>query len=315
MTLTAGKDDGGRRLDRILRRALPDMPLSGIHRLLRRGRVLVDGKAGAPEDRIAAGSIITLPDSPGPRPGKRSISSPPLPAILREDADLLFLNKPPGLAVHGPGSLDERVRAYLAGKIPPSLSFRPGPLHRLDKPTSGVIVFSKTLAGARSFSALIREGRVKKQYLALVEGAVKGPELWEDALVRDTAARKTFPAGERAGTAKQARTRIRPLALSAGTPPGGKAFSLILAEIETGRTHQIRAQAAARGFPLAGDKKYGGGPQAGGFLLHAWTLELPGGDGVQAPPPERFMRRLEELFGKNRVKSGLSLVLIRRSPL
>jgi 23S rRNA pseudouridine955/2504/2580 synthase len=363
MTLTAGTDDDGRRLDRILRKALPDTPLSGIHRLLRKGRVLVNGKAAAPEDRIAAGAIITVPDSaapplpasrsaggaaedlpqtPGPplvltngarleRRGGQSDGTrrkkmpgkwPPLPSpnalnILREEDDLLFINKPAGLAVHGPGSLDDLVRAYLADKLHRSLSFRPGPLHRLDKPTSGVIVFSKTLEGARAFSALIREGRIKKQYLAVVEGLVKGPELWEDLLVRDPAARKTFTAGGReagagprgsraAGTAKPARTWIRPLALSVGRRPagdGGK-FSLILAEIDTGRTHQIRSQAAAHGFPLAGDKKYGGAYQNGGFLLHAWKLELPepgGGEAgrrtVCAPAPENFRRRIGELFG------------------
>jgi 23S rRNA pseudouridine955/2504/2580 synthase len=309
MTLTAEKDDGGRRLDRILRRALPDMPLSGIHRLLRRGQVLVNGRPAAAKDRIAEGSTITLPalhspvPTPHPSPPTLSTLHPSSLHVLREDPDLLFLNKASGLAVHGPGSLDEQVRAYLAEKIPPSLSFRPGPLHRLDKPTSGVIVFSKTLEGARSFSALSREGRVTKQYLALVEGRVTKAAVWEDTLVRDQTARKTFSAGDGAETAKEARTRIRPLASAAGKQP----FSLILAELDTGRTHQIRAQAAARGFPLAGDKKYGGGPRAGGFLLHAWKLELPGTGGepprtVRAPLPERFRQGLEEIFGMDAEK-------------
>jgi 23S rRNA pseudouridine955/2504/2580 synthase len=292
--------------------------------MLRQGRVLVNGAAGAAEDRIAAGSIITIPDSAAFSPN----SSLPIPNssllldILREEPDLLFLNKPAGLAVHGPGSLDEQVRAYLRDTLSPSLSFRPGPLHRLDKPTSGIIVFSKTLAGARSFSALLREGRIRKQYLALVEGHVEEAAVWEDLLVRDKTAQKTFSAGpggtgktgDRAavspgsgGAVKKARTRIRPLAVSTGPLPGrgmDAIYSLILAEIETGRTHQIRAQAAARGFPLAGDNKYGGGPQTGGFLLHAWKLELPGSPGgrerplaIRAPLPEQFRLRIQELFG------------------
>ena len=326
MILTTGADDAGRRLDRILRKALPDMPLSGIHRLLRKGRVLVNGKAGAAEDRVTAGSRISVPDRDAvPQPPERAThSSAPLYQvfplnILEEDADLLFINKPAGLTVHGPESLDDQVRAYLRGKTGPSLSFRPGPLHRLDKPTSGIIVFSKTLAGARSFSALLREGRIKKQYLALVEGQVEEAAVWEDFLIRDTAAQKTLRAGagdaadppgpNRTGTAKKALTRIRPLAVSAGALRAGDGkqnFSLILAELETGRTHQIRAQAAARGFPLAGDAKYGGSPRPEGFLLHAWKLEMPGkvsggGEGrprtIGAPLPERFRLRLEELFG------------------
>ncbi|MDR1238607.1 MAG: hypothetical protein LBK27_00675, partial [Treponema sp.] len=181
MTLTAGADDEGRRLDRILRRALPDMPLSGIHRLLRKGQILVDGKPAEAETRIPAGAVITVPGSAAPplpvSPGawgvaedllraegppqvftepygarlerrggqnknirrkKMSGKGPPLPTsplplkILREETDLLFINKPAGLAVHGAGSLDEAVRAYLTGRLSPSLSFRPGPLHRLD---------------------------------------------------------------------------------------------------------------------------------------------------------------------------------------
>jgi 23S rRNA pseudouridine955/2504/2580 synthase len=327
MTFTTGTDDGDRRLDRILRKALPNMPLSGIHRLLRKGRVLVNGRPAAAEDRIAAGSIITVPDSVAPpvsRQAPRLSGQHPYPPlnILREEADLLVINKPAGLAVHGPASLNDQALAYLAGKLSPSLSFRPGPLHRLDKPTSGIIVFSKTLEGARRFSGWIREGRIKKQYLAIVEGAVQGPDFWEDLLVRDGPERKTRLAGEgkgenkQAGTgaAKTARTRIRPLARGAGTMKAGKGektYSLILADIETGRTHQIRAQAAARGFPLAGDTNYGGAYQPGGFFLLAWKLELPeGGPGsggtserrpltITAPLPERFRLKLEELFGKD----------------
>jgi 23S rRNA pseudouridine955/2504/2580 synthase len=304
------------------------MPLSGIHRLLRLGGVLVNGRPAAAKDRVPEGSTITIPNlhssppiPPSPFFPLPSPFSPPL-NILREEPDLLFLNNPAGLAVHGPGSLDEQVRAYLRDKTGPSLSFRPGPLHRLDKPTSGVIVFSKTLAGARSFSALLREGRIVKQYLAIVEGPVTEAAVWEDALIRDREARKTLPAGTgragepkaggpagsggEAGTgeaAKNARTRIRPLALGGRPGGGGTIFSLILAEIGTGRTHQIRAQAAARGFPLAGDKKYGGGPWPGSFLLHAWKLELPGcaadgeeGRTIRAPLPAAFRQQIEELF-------------------
>jgi 23S rRNA pseudouridine955/2504/2580 synthase len=172
--------------------------------------------------------------------------------------------------------------AYLGPRLPPSLSFKPGPLHRLDKPTSGVIVFSAALEGARIFSALLREGRLKKYYLALVEGRLRGPEFWEDPLARE---------GERP---RIARTRVRPLA-----ELGGR--TLILAELLTGRTHQIRAQAAARGHPLEGDLRYGGSPGNGGPWLHAWKLEL--GEGarlfpgpvpplISAPPPEAFLRRL-----------------------
>ncbi|MDR0878107.1 MAG: RNA pseudouridine synthase, partial [Treponema sp.] len=233
--------------------------------------------------------------------------------ILCQLPGLLILNKPAGIAVHGPESLDTRVQGYLAGKIKPSLSFKPGPLHRLDKPTSGIIVFSLSLEGAQRFSALIRERRIKKQYLALIDGILEGPQVWEDELVRDKALHKTFiPAGNSARgavhgavqdtpPAKSALTRVQPLASCFVT---GKGYTLIRAEIETGRTHQIRAQAAAHAHPLTGDKKYGGSVQSGGFLLHARKLEFPGDDEehspicITAPLPENFCRRITALFGQ-----------------
>jgi 23S rRNA pseudouridine955/2504/2580 synthase len=302
MELTTGNDDADRRLDRILRKALPDYPLSLIHRLLRQGRVLVNGKAGHSADRIPAGAVITVAAQPMPRterpPPAAGGRLPELPPILLRGEGLLIFNKPAGLAVHGPQSLDTLVQAYLAGRLPPSLSFRPGPLHRLDRPSSGVIVFSTDLEGARRFSTLMREGRLRKRYLAIVEGRIEHREMWRDELIRDSALRKTFAAG--GGKTMSAITRVRPLAANA-------AYTLILAEIDTGRTHQIRAQAAAHGHPLAGDVKYGGraAERGGGFFLHAWKLEQEGPVqdehalrlDVTAPPPPAFLERIRELFG------------------
>jgi len=200
---------------------------------------------------------------------------------------LLVLNKPAGVPVHGPGGLDIIVQKYLYKKIPASLSFRPGPLHRLDQPTSGILVFSTSLAGAHYFTALTREGRLVKGYLALVEGLLTKEEVWEDRLVRDSQRHKTLAANG-AVDGKAALTRVRPLASAAG-------LTLVRAVIGTGRTHQIRAQAALHGHPLAGDRKYGGGFQPEGFLLHAHTLTgLP--VDLCAPPPPAFCRRVEELF-------------------
>jgi len=192
--------------------------------------------------------------------------------------------------VHGHNSLDDMVRSFLADKLPPSLSFKPGPLHRLDKPSSGIVVFSTSIEGARLFTSLMKEHKVHKTYLAIVEGELRGEEIWHDKLFRDKEKKKTFVLQPNAGSGKNvggknAETKVTPLAAD------GK-YTLIKAEIATGRTHQIRTQAAFHGYPLAGDKKYGG-KNAGkdsGFFLHAWKLEfleysitaplckLPGGD-------------------------------------
>ena len=301
-SLSAGTDDDGRRLDRLLRKALRDLPLSAIHRLLRQGCVTVNGKKAAADRRVREGEIITVTDTVSAAPLRPPRSRGEKPDILFEGSGLLILNKPAGLAVHGEAGaytphLTEQVLSYLAPKLPPSLSFRPGPLHRLDKPTSGLIAFSASLQGARLFSSMMRERQIKKFYLALVQGSLKEAEVWQDELSRDERQKKTFTGEDGGGKSKTARTRVKALAQNA-------ACTLILAEIETGRSHQIRAQAAARGHPLLGDKKYGGLPQSSGFLLHAWRMELserthfPDMPGlIEAPLPDYFRAKIRELFG------------------
>ncbi|MDR1909220.1 MAG: RluA family pseudouridine synthase [Spirochaetaceae bacterium] len=312
MNLIAGPDDEGRRLDRLLRKALPHLPLSRIHRLLREGRVLVNGGAAAASLRGPPAALISLPGPAAPAPpagqgGGGTVGRAAFPEILWKGRDLLALNKPAGLAVQGPGpALDGLVREYLADKLPPSLSFRPGPLHRLDRPTSGVIMFPLSLRGAQAFSGLLRDHRIVKRYLALAEGLIEGPETWEEDLFRDTGRRMTLP--RREGEAyRRALTRAAPLGSSRGR-------TLLLLELETGRTHQIRAQAALHGHPLAGDRKYGGGPLPGGLLLHALSLEFPvldpeerrlypetaeelEGKTLCAPPPEGFFKVITGILG------------------
>ena len=309
LSLTAATDDDGRRLDRILRKALRSLPLSAIHRLLRQGCVRVNGETAAAARRIRSGETITVIDtivSPGRAEpnagcGKRL-------EILFEGSGLLILNKPAGLAVHGEAGtrgpreahLADQVLSYLSPKLPPSLSFKPGPLHRLDKPSSGVITFSSSLQGARLFSAMMRERQIKKFYLALVQGRLKEAEVWQDELSRDENLKKTFTGEGSGGKSKAAITRVKALARNA-------ACTLILAEIETGRSHQIRAQAAARGHPLLGDKKYGGGPfpqSSSAFMLHAWRMEFPAHSPfpdlpglIEAPLPDYFRAKIRELFG------------------
>jgi 23S rRNA pseudouridine955/2504/2580 synthase len=307
--LKTGPDDAGRRLDRVLRKALPDYSLSLIHRLLRQGNVRLDGKPASPADRVQAGAVIrlVLHEELLTEEHRTGNSVPPclregnlgiLPEILWRGAGIIVFNKPPGLAAHGESSLDTLVNAWLEGKLPPSLSFKPGPLHRLDKPTSGAVAFSETIEGARLFSRLLRERKAAKTYLAIVEGRITGAAVWQDELVRDSNAGKTFAAdkpGAKFIAGKNALTAVKALASNGS-------HTLIEARIVTGRTHQIRAQAAAHGHPLAGDRKYGGSG-SGGFFLHAWKLDLGGRiagfpQPLIAPLPAPFQSRITALFEK-----------------
>jgi 23S rRNA pseudouridine955/2504/2580 synthase len=303
--LKTGPDDAGRRLDRVLRKALPDYSLSLIHRLLRQGKARLNGKPASPADRVPSRAVIqivipeelheeSLTEAAVLRTAWRTRGeSHTLPEILWRGSGIIVFNKPAGLATHGEHSLDAQVNAWLGGKLPPSLSFRPGPLHRLDKPTSGAVAFSESIEGARLFSRLLRERKAAKTYLAIVEGRVTGETVWRDELVRDSRAGKTFAAGK-PGDGKNALTAVTALASNGS-------HTLIEARIATGRTHQIRAQAAAHGHPLAGDRKYGGSG-AGGFFLHAWKLDtgghIPGfPQPLIAPLPAPFQSRVAALFG------------------
>ena len=295
-------DYHGRRLDRIVRRLLPEVGLGRIYHLIRIGAVKLNAKAAEPSTRVAEGDEISLPvDRPPVRPGAagRLQQRAPQPRrtgkaadlevpyaediqkiILRENRDLIVLDKPIGALVHGRGSLESAVRDYLSQRIPPSLSFRPGPLHRLDRNTSGILVFSKSLKGAQIFSRLLREGKIEKYYLALMDGSIRRPEVWTDRLERDSGSRKTAvsetpaafgtPAASPAGGAG-ARTVVRPIAAA-------DAATLALLRIHTGKTHQIRSQAAHRGHPLTGDRKYGGNPVLAVYVLHAAGLRIAPGE-------------------------------------
>jgi len=305
MTLQTGTDDAGRRLDRILRKTLPNHPLSLIHRLLRQGKIKVDDKPARPETRVQPGSVIQIatqgePEKQERHSKKNGAIHAPLPEVLAKGSGIIVFNKPAGLASHGPKSLDTLVKAHWLPPAP-SLSFRPGPLHRLDRPTSGAIAFSENLEGAKLFSELLRERRITKTYLAIVEGRVlatpSGELSWRDALLRDRDEKKTFVETTKGAPAKSAETLVRVLA-------SNNCHTLIEAKIATGRTHQIRAQATAHGHPLAGDVKYGGGAIEGGvFFLHAWKIGFDQDiDGlprvISAPLPKPFLAKIISAFGR-----------------
>jgi 23S rRNA pseudouridine955/2504/2580 synthase len=312
--LTAGPDDAGRRLDKVLRSLLPDLGLSEIYGSLRRGAIRVNGLRAAPDLRLSEGDRISIAASMIERgystdPGNR-IRHIETASLLLEDLvllrteHLLFLNKPRGLLSHGAGSLEEMVRAALPSRTSRSLAFRPGPLHRLDRNSSGLITFPVTAAGARVFSALLRERRLRKLYLALLDGRLSRPAEWHDRITRDS---KTFRSAVSEDGA-EASASVYPLLTAEDR-------SLVLIELHTGLTHQIRVQASSRGFPLSGDVKYGGRRAEGGYFLHAAALEFleqPFPDvpsRVTAAPPEEARARLRFIFGRNELDQALDAAL------
>ncbi len=302
--LVAGPDDEGKRLDRVARVLLGAVPLSAVFRGLRTGDIRLNGRRARNDARLVPGDEIRVAGRfaesvrAASEGAGRSVEAPTeLPPVLARTRDLVFVSKPRGMLSHGPGGLDE-LAAALVGPLPEaSLAFRPAPLHRLDRNTTGVVAISASIAGARAFSAALRGGRIVKRYLALVEGRMEAREDWSTVLSRDRASRTTYAAELSGRPGKAASSFAEALATAGG-------LTLARVTIGTGFTHQIRAHAALAGHPLAGDVKYGGRPLPGGYILHAWSLELPADMSCEAPasvlcplPPEVLLR-LERVLGE-----------------
>lgn len=199
-------------------------------------------------------------------------------SILYEDAHLIAVAKPAGLLTQGNArgevSLEDLVRRHIAPADPQAAYL--GTIHRLDRPVSGVVLWAKTARAARRVSQDFTARRVVKTYWAVVETpgpSVPPPEsVWADWLTRHSdegGVVRVVPEG--APEARQALTRMR-VEPTARRSEGSCWLSL---RPETGRTHQLRAQAAARGWPVWGDRVYGSThafPE--GIALHARTLSF-----------------------------------------
>lgn len=208
--------------------------------------------------------------------------NPPL-EILHEDADCLAVAKPAGQFTQGtwapPGelTLEQAVRRYLGPDDPDAVYL--GIVHRLDRPTSGVLIWARTPRAARRLSSEFEHRRVVKEYWALVDsdpvGIPGGDETWDDWLTRPGQTGYVRLVEPGTPGARPAVTRVRREA-GGGLPAG---VSWLRLWPETGRTHQLRAQAAARGMPILGDSAYGSNTPFGPagavtIALHARSLRV-----------------------------------------
>lgn len=283
------KDDAGQRLDRFLLKFLPGLPVSIVCKWLRKGSIRVNGRRRKGDSHLQCGDllILNIPERFFPT-GEREDHSPVLiglPTILYEDGVMLVLDKPAGLAVH-PGSgigrthLVAIVLQYLDSRtsegqplapVARALTYRPSPVHRLDRSTSGIIVFSKTAAAHRTMADDLRQKRWRKTYYGVVAGEIEPP-----------AGRIDLPLQRKEGQTDrtdEAITNYRTLRTDNG-------MSLLELVPETGRFRQIRRHLAATGFPLIGDRRCGTRQsvdqasqpkfaKASRLLLHAGKLVLP----------------------------------------
>ena len=272
----------GQRIDNFLITYLKGVPRTRIYRLLRRGEVRVNRGRVRQHYRLAVGDVIRIPPvragevRPAKTPSearRRDIDR----AILHEDDRLIVLNKPAGWAVHGGSGLDFGVIECLRAARPHAR--RMELVHRLDRDTSGCLLIAKRRSVLLSLHEALRTERVRKRYLALVEGDFGQRRRRCDApLLREQRA-----SGERIvrvrADGKRSVTDFVPIET-------GNVASLVMAQPRTGRTHQIRVHAAELHSPLAGDEKYGDRAfnrlmRSHGLrrlFLHALSIALPCGN-------------------------------------
>jgi 23S rRNA pseudouridine1911/1915/1917 synthase len=256
LLVTAG--EGVKRLDMFLANREALFSRAAIQRLIKEGRICVNGESVRASRKIKPGDRITL-DIPRPEPLELQPEAIGLD-ILHEDDHLLVLNKPAGLVVHpAPGNwsgtlVNALLHHFLAsGCAVPAIGGkeRPGLVHRLDKETSGVMVIAKTDEAHRRLAAQFKQHTITRVYEALVWGVPKnGRGTIELAIGRDTRERKKF-------SARTAKPKASVTEFQVDRRYGRRAAHVLLFP-QTGRTHQLRVHLSSVGHPILGDETYGG---------------------------------------------------------
>jgi 23S rRNA pseudouridine955/2504/2580 synthase len=320
-----GENEKGRRLDRFLKKTFKNASLSFIYRIIRKD-VKVNGKRAPVETLLAAGDVIEvfIPEEQlvAVLQKKQTVPSAARKQfkVIFEDENILVVDKPFGLLVHGDktekkNTLTNQVLSYLAkaGEYDPggTGTFIPAPVNRLDRNTTGLVLFGKKLPATKALAIMLKGSEdsnvhVEKTYLTVVKGDLKKNITLQARMVRDYNKNITKILQDETEKGRVMITEIVPLLT-------GKEYTLIEAKLHTGRTHQIRVQLADAGYPVIGDRKYG---DAGvnhrlsekyglrAQLLHAYRLRVLSGNGCleylkgktfRADPPVRFAEIAEDL--------------------
>ncbi len=262
LQVTVATEDAGQRLDRIMAVRLPQFSRARLQALIKAGAVCVDEVVvddGARKVRPGEALSVRVPAVVAADPVPQDI---PL-AVVYEDQHLLVIDKPAGLVVHpGSGNADGTLVNALIAHCGDSLSGiggvrRPGIVHRLDKDTSGLLVVAKTDAAhaglSEQFAAHGLDGRLQREYIALVWGQLDSPKGSIDAPLGRSTTQRTRMAVSRGNHGRRAVTHYLVEEVFA------RLVTLVRLHLETGRTHQIRVHMAHVGHPLLGDPVYGAG--------------------------------------------------------
>lgn len=259
MKVEIGANEAGQRLDKFTRKWLKDVPLSAIFKAIRKGDIKVNGKKSKEKYFLSEGDIVEAIDikSSVKKEKFQRVENKHL-KITYEDENMIIVEKWPGILVHsdkkgGEPTLTDIVLSYLFDKgdyLPEKeVTFTPAPCNRLDRNTSGIVIFGKNFESLKLLNEMIRERKIKKYYFALVKGRIKdGVHEAYISKNEDDNISKVFDS--RMPDTKKISMEVR-TEQSCGT------FSLVELDLITGRSHQLRAHLAHLGNPIVGDAKYG----------------------------------------------------------
>jgi len=246
--LSVPPDMAGSRLDQSLARLLPQYSRARLQGWIEAGAVLVDGRRLRGRDKVLGGERVLITAR---IEATEQVLAQPLPLdVVFKDRALLVINKPPGLVVHpGAGNAGHTLQnALLAFDPQLALVPRAGIVHRLDKDTSGLLVVARTPEAHKALVEAIAERAVERHYIAICVGLMTGGGTVDEPIGRHRSLR----------TRMAVRSDGRPAVTHYRIVKRFRAHTMVRAELETGRTHQIRVHLAHIGYPLVGDPVYGG---------------------------------------------------------
>ena len=248
------QDDDGQRLDRWLKKHVPELPYTLAQKLMRKGQIRVGSKRAKPETRLEAGQTVRIPPIDEKKaPDKYKLTDKDKAFIkdmvIYEDADVIALNKPHGIATQGGSKQSRYIDLYLDAFTNKS-GVRPRLVHRLDKDTSGILLLARSAQVARKLGDAFKGRDVKKIYWAITSPAPEQPEGTIKAPLSTAGGsnKERMVIDEENGKTAIADFVVLESAMNSA--------SLVAFWPRTGRTHQLRVHAELIGCPIVGDKKY-----------------------------------------------------------